>query len=176
MYEAIRSQVDKVAASQVFYYWNPVFFPQVFEFPHGNRQGEAHYGKVALMHLHEKGSIFPYGPFIICKVRAVGSPHLPEYCTASGHHVRNPEGAAYFYQLSPGDNHLPALGQGFKGDEYCCGIVVHHKSGLSACKFTKDLFHVAVPAAASALFQVVFQVGIVYCNLEHGIEQLFRQQ
>ena len=87
---------------------------------------EADHGEVGLVDLEEGGRVFANGRFIVAQVGLVGRPHLPEDSPGTSHHLGDAKGPPDLHQLPPGDDHLPAKGQGIEGQQDCGGVVVDH--------------------------------------------------
>ena len=152
------AQIQQTAAAQIFNHRKVILMAQFHQIRQGRRLAEANDPVIAGMYLHQRFGAVVDCLFVVTQMGFVGGSYFFQLGAAAFHDFRNPEGAADFHQLSPGDDDLSALGQGRQHQEDGCSIVIHHQCALRAGEAAEDALHMAVAAAPFAGIQIEFQV------------------
>ena len=91
---------------------------------------KAGYFEIRRMHAQQQPRFFVDRLLIICKPRPVRCSHFTQNCAAVLHDLGNAKTVADFDKFPARDNHFSASGKCRKGDQHCCGAIVHHDRGF----------------------------------------------
>lgn len=103
-------------------------------------------------------------------------PDLPQDGPRTADDVRDPEGAPDLDQFAARHQDLPAEGEGVQDEDDGGGIVVDDRGCLGPGQVTQQSFNMAVPFAAFAACEVVFQVGGTRHRLRRRRRRLLRHR
>ena len=92
--------------------------------------------------------------------RPVGRPHFPQPGSALLNDVRDAERAADLDELSAGDDHFPAAGNGGQQQKSTRRVVVRQDGSLTAEECSAELREVLVATAARSCAEVEFEIRV----------------
>ena len=114
---------------------------------------------VAGVDLQQETGVRADGPLVVARMGAIRGPHFTQGGTALGQNIRNPEGAANFYELAARDHDLFAVGEGVHCDQHGGSVVVHARRGLRTGQPDQQSLDHRLAFSSSTLLEVVFEVG-----------------
>ena len=109
-------------------------------------------------------------------MRAIGRAHLFENRAASGHDLRDPEGAANLNQLAARDDHFLATRERVERQEDGRGVVINDRGRFGAGEIDEKLFdHLLTPSPLPES-QVVFEVDGTGAGAANRLDGRLREQ
>ena len=123
------------------------------------------------MNLENQARLFRKGLFIIFQMRPVGCPNFPQEGAAFLHDLRYAELAADFNEFPPGNDGFLSVRQGVDDQQDGRRVVVDDQGVFRAGQGAEKALYVIVAKPALALFEIEFQVGVSFADLDDPFQR-----
>ena len=120
---------------------------------------------------HDKAGPIGYRRLVVAQVRTVGGAHLHHVDAASGHYVRQAEGAADLDQLPARNHGLPAHGERVEHKQHGRSVVVDHGRRLCPRQVCQETLDQVIPGTPLPGVQIYLQVGVALRHRDQPVDR-----
>ena len=137
---------------------------------------EADLAEVGLVDAEQQRGLGADRRLEVGRARPVRRADLAQARARAGEHVGDAKAVADLDQLAARHEHLASLGQRGQREQHRRGVVVDDERALGAGQPAQQRRHVRLPRPARAVDEVVLEIGVAPCDVDHPVDRGLRQR